>query len=127
MITSHVCTWQPLCELWSWECLVHEHTIALGQAIDVSTWKNYGSALNSYLSFVQMHNMAIKLTADTLSLYTVYMCHHIKLDSVNTYLLGICHQLKPYFPNVQEIRKSHLVHHSLEECKHLRGSPTVHK
>jgi len=42
-------------------------------------------------------------------------------------ILWICHQLEPYFPKVQEIRKSHLIHHSLEGCKHLRGSPTVRK
>ena len=127
MITSHVRTWQPLHELWSQECLVRECVIALGQAIDVSTWKNYGLALNSYLLFVRMHNMAVKPTTDTLSLYTVYMCHHIKPDSVNTYLSGICHQLEPYFPNVWEIRKSRLVHCSLEGCKRLWGSPTVCK
>jgi hypothetical protein len=101
------------------ERLVHEQAIALGQAIDVRTWKNYGPALNSYLSFICMHNMPVKPTSDTLSLYTVYMCHHIKPDSVDTYLSGIFHQLEPYFPNVREVQKSRLVHRTLEGCKRL--------
>ncbi|KAF8229288.1 hypothetical protein L208DRAFT_1482325 [Tricholoma matsutake] len=127
MIVSHVCSRQLLWEPWTHEHLVRERAIALGQAIDVSTWKNYGSALNSYLSFMRMHTMPVEPTAETLSLYTVYMCHHIKPDSVDTYLLGICHQLEPYFPNVQEIRKSRLVHRTLEGCKRLRGTPTIRK
>lgn len=109
------------------ERLIRKWAIALGQAINVSTWKNYGSALNSYLSFVCMHDMPVEPTAETLSLYTVYMCHHIKPNSVDTYLLGICHQLKPYFLNVQEIRKAQLVHRTLQDCKQLWGSPTVWK
>lgn len=77
----------------------------LGQAIDVSTWNNYGSALNSYLTFVHLHNMPVEPTPDTLSLYTTYMCHYIKPDSVNTYLCGICQQLEPYFPHVHKAQK----------------------
>lgn len=71
--------------------------------------------------------MPVEPTSDTLSLYTVYMCHHIKPDSVDTYLSGICHQLEPYFPNIREVQKSRLVHRTLEGCKRLRGTPTVHK
>jgi hypothetical protein len=127
MIMSHVRARQPQWEPWSREWLVRERAIALGQAIDVSTWKNYGSVLNSYLSFVRMHDMPVELTPDTLSLFSVYMCHHIKPDSVDTYLSGICHQLEPYFPNVREIHKSHLVHHTLEGCKRLRRTPTIRK
>ena len=74
-----------------------------------------------------MHNMPVEPTTDTLSLYTVYMCHHIKPDLVDTYLLGICHQLKPYFPHVWEIQKSCLVHCTLEGCKWLQGTLTVRK
>ena len=115
--------WEP----WTWEHLVPEQAITLGQAIDVSPWRNFGSALNSYLSFVHMHNMPVEPTPDSLSLYTVYMCHHIKPNSVDTYLYGICNQLEPYFPNVQEIRKSRLVHCTLEGCKDLWGTPTICK
>lgn len=122
MIMSHVHARQPTREPWT-----RERAIALGQAIDTSTWKNYGSALNSYLTFVRMHNMPVEPTADTLSLFTVYMSHHIKPNSVDTYLSGICQQLEPYFPHVREARKSHLVHRTLQGCKRLRGSPTTRK
>ena len=127
MIMLHVHAWQPVWEPWTCEHLIREHAIVLGQAIDISTWKNYRSALNSYLSFIWMHNMPVEPTANTLSLYTVYMCHHIKPDSVDTYLLGICHQLEPYFPHVREIQKLRLVHRTLEGCKQLRETPTVRK
>ena len=124
---SHVCTRQLQCEPWMWEHLVQEHAIALGQAINVSTCKNYGSALNSYLLFVCMYDMPVEPTPDTLSLYTVFTCHHIKPDSIDTYLSSICHQLELYFPNIWEILKSRLVHCTLEGCKCLRGSPTICK
>lgn len=127
MITSHVRAQQPIREPWTCERLVRERAIALGQAIDVSMWKNYGSTLNSYLSFVRMHNIPVEPTPDTLSLFTVYMSHHIKPNSVDTYLLGICQQLEPYFPNVHEARKSRLVHRTLQGCKWLRGTLTTCK
>ena len=71
--------------------------------------------------------LPVEPTADTLSLYTVYMCHHIKPDSVDTYLSGICQQLEPYFANIQEARKGQLVHRTLEGCKCLHGTPTFRK
>ena len=71
LITSHVHNWQPQRKPWSQEHIVQEHAIALGQAIDVSIWKNYRSTLNSYLLFVCMHNMPVKPTSDTLMLEVV--------------------------------------------------------
>jgi len=127
MIISHVHAWQPLWELWSWEQLVWEWAIALGQAIDISTWSNYGSTLNSYLTFIHLHNFPVEPTVDTLSLYTIWMCHHIKPDLVDTYLSGICQQLEPYFPHICKARRGQLVHHTLEECKQLWGMPTIRK
>ena len=109
MISSNPQSRQPHREVWTCECLIHEHTIALGQAVDNSTWKNYGSALNSYLNFMKMHDYPLDPTPDTLSLFTVYMCHHIKPNSVGTYLSGICHQLEPYFPDVRSSHNSALV------------------
>ena len=92
-----------------------------------STWKNYGSALNSYLNFVKMHNYPLNPTPHTLSLFTIYMCHHIKPDSVGTYLSGKCHQLEPYFPDVHSSHNSALVHHTLQGCKRMRAVPTSRK
>ena len=127
MIDSGVKSKQKRRLAWTRERLLRERAIALGQAIDTSTWKNYGSALNSYLTFVRIHNFPVEPTADTISFFTVFMCHHIKPDSVDTYLSGICQQLEPYFPSVREIRKSILCKRTLAGCKRLRGVPTKRK
>ena len=82
---------QPRREPWSMDRLRHERALALGEAIDLSTRKNYGSALNSYLNFVLLHHLPVEPTDDTLSLYTVWTAHHIKPDSVDSYLSGIAH------------------------------------
>ena len=112
---------------WTRERLLCERAITLGQAIDTSTWKNYGSALNSYLSFVRIHNFPVEPTANTLSFFTIFMSHHIKPDSVGTYLSGICQQLEPYFPSIRSIRNSMLCKRTLTGCKRLRGVPTIRK
>ena len=127
MITLDIPARQPPRKAWSYERLVHACAIVLRQAIDASTWKNYSSALNSYLNFIHMHNLPVKPTVDTLTFYTVYMCHHIKPDSVDTYLSGICQQLEPHFENVRQLRHSCLVHRTLQGCKRLHGSPTKRK
>jgi len=127
MIISGVKSKQKLRSAWSKERLIHERALALGHSIDTSTWKNYESALNSYLNFVKLHDLPVNPTPDNLSFFTVFMSHHIKPSSVDTYLSGICQQLEPYFPNVRETRKSILVHRTLEGCKRLRGSPTSRK
>ena len=125
MISSGIKSRQRPRVAWTRERLLHERALelALGQAIDTSTWKNYGSALNSYLTFVRIHNFPVEPTPDSLSFFTVFMCHHIKPDSVDSYLSGICHQLEPYFPGVRDIRKSMLCKRTLTGCRRLRGVP----
>jgi hypothetical protein len=127
MIHSGVKSRQRRRDAWSRERLLHERALAMGHAIDISTWKNYGSALNSYLTFVRLHGFAVEPTADTLSFFTVFMCYHIKPDSVDSYLSGICHQLEPYFPSVRTIRNSVICKRTLAGCKRLRGVPTNRK
>jgi hypothetical protein len=95
--------------------------------IDESTLNNYTSALNSYITFCRIHGRSIEPTQDTLSFYTVYMCHQIKPSSVDTYLSGICNQLEVYFPEVRKIRSSALVAKTLQGCKCLKGSPANRK
>ena len=99
----------------------------LGQAINNSTWKNYSSALNSCFNFIKLHKFPVEPTPDTLSLFTVYMFHHIKPTSVATYLSGICQQLEPYFLQVHSACKSALVHCTLQGCRHLSATPTTSK
>lgn len=120
-------TRQPTRAPWSHERLVHERAVALGNALDKSTFKTYGSALNSYLAFVKNHNLPVKPTEDTLSFFTVYMSHHINPRSVNSYLSGIVHQLEPYFPSVRAARNSRLVSKTLAGCMRRHSSPTQRK
>ena len=127
MIDSGVRSKQRHRLAWTREWLLREQAIALGQAIDTSTWKIYGSALNSYLTFVRIHNLPVEPTADSLSFFTVFMCHHIKPDSVDTYLLGICQQLEPYYPSIRETHKSIICKRTLAGCKRARGTPTNRK
>jgi hypothetical protein len=108
---------QPTREAWSIDRLIHEWSIALGSVLDKSTYCNYTSALNSYISFCKLHNRPIYPTEDTLSFYIVFMCHHIKPDSVDTYLSGICNQLETHFPHVRTIRSSTLVSRTLKGCR----------
>ena len=117
MIRSATRSRQPVRAAWSREKLLRERAIALGQAIDKSTLNSYSSALNSYLTFIRIHNLPVEPTPDTLSFYTVYMCHHIKPDSVSSYLSGLCQQLEPYFPDVRPSRHSILVERTLKGCR----------
>jgi len=109
------------------ERLRHERALALGEAIDLSTRKNYGSALNSYLNFVLLHHLPVEPTDDVLSLYVVWTAHFIKPDSVDSYLSGIAHQLEPYFPDVRKARASMLVKRTLRGCKRMKGTATTRK
>ena len=117
-------------EHWSMERLVHERALALGEVIDLSTKKSYGSALNSYLNFISLHQLPAEPTDNTLSmlsLFIVYMFFYIKPDSVDSYLSGIVQQLEPYFPDVRKACKSLLVHRTLRGCKCMRGMAVKRK
>lgn len=127
IIRSSVRSRQPKRETWTTERLLRARAIALGHAIDTSTWQSYGSALNSYLDFIRRHHLHIEPSVDTLSLYTVWMCHHIKPTSVDSYLSGICQQLEPYFPDVRTNRRSALVMRTLQGCMRLRNTPMTRK
>jgi hypothetical protein len=127
MIRSHRNSRQPARVAWSRERLLRERAIALGQAIDTSTLDSYSSALNSYLTFVRIHDLPVEPTPDTLSFYVMFMSSHIKPDSVGSYLSGISQQLEPYFPNVRTSRLSPLVERTLKGCRRLRGVAVVRK
>ena len=127
MIQSGIQFRQPARAAWPRERLLRERAITLGLAIDASTLKNYSSALNSYLSFVRIHDFPVEPTPDTLSFYAVFMSHHIEPCSVSTYLSGICQQLEPYFPNVRAARLSPLVERTMKGCMRLKSAATKRK
>jgi hypothetical protein len=127
MIHSHTKSRQPVRSAWSRDRLIRERAIALGQAIDTSTLNTYSSALNSYLTFVRLHDLAVEPTPDTLSFYTVFMSHHIDPKSVSSYLSGLCQQLEPHFPDIRTNRHSSIVTRTLKGCLRLKGSPVKRK
>lgn len=126
-ITSHVKSRQPRRAAWTRDRLLRERAIALGLAIDVSTLNCYGSALNSYLTFVRLHHLPVEPTPDTLSFFIVFMSRHIEPRSVSSYLSGICQQLEPYFDNVRRARHTPLVERTMKGCLRLYSSPTKRK
>ena len=127
MIQSARNSRQPTQEVWSRDRLLRERAIALGQAINTSTLNSYSSALNSYLTFVRLHDLPVEPTPDTLSFFAVFMSHHIDPQSVLNYLSGICQQLEPYFCNVHPARRSPLVERTMKGCLRLKGTPTKRK
>lgn len=124
---STVTSRQPNRLPWSRERLVQTRALALGNVIDQSSQHTYGSALNSYLHFTQIHNLPIDPTEDTLSFFIVYMSHHIQPRSVKSYLSGIVSNLEPYFPHVRTIRHSQIVSRTLRGCIRMRSNPQTRK
>ena len=104
------------------ERLINERSISLGFSLDTSSFGTYTSALNSYLTFCNIHKLPMEPTPDTLSFYIVFLSSFIKPDSVNTYLSGICQQLEPFFPDVRRNRKSMLVSRTMTGCMRRFGS-----
>src|SRR6202522_369428 len=93
---------QPRREAWTMDRLINKRSISLGYSLDTSSFGTYTSALNSYLTFCNLHNLPVDPTPDTLSFFVIFLSSHIKPDSVrvNSYLSGICQQLEPFFPEV---------------------------
>ena len=118
---------QPRREAWTMDRLVNERSISLGYSLDSSSFGTYTSALNSYLTFCNLHNLPLDPTPDTLSFYVVFLSSHIEPRLVNSYLSGICRQLEPFFPDIHHNRKSILVSRTMAGCMRRFGSPTNRK
>lgn len=118
---------QPTREAWSLERLVHERSINLGLSLERSTNHTYSSALNSYLTFCDLHHFPIEPTANTFSYFITFMATHINPRSVDNYLSGICSQLEEYYPSVRDVRKTRLVARTLRGAKRRYGTPIKRK
>ena len=118
---------QPKREAWTMERFINERSISLGFSLNASSYGNYTSALNSYLTFCNLHNFPVDPTPDTLSFYVVFLSTHIKPDSVNSYLSGICRQLEPFFPDIRHNRKSILVSRTMTGCMRRFRTPVKRK
>ena len=109
------------------ESLVNECSISLGYSLDSSSFAAYTSALNSYLTFCNLHRLPVDPTPNTLSFYVVFLSSHINPKSVNSYLSGVCRQLEPFYPEVRQHRKSMLVSRTMTGCLRRFGTPTKRK
>ena len=118
---------QPKRDAWTMDRLINERSITLGYSLDTSSFGTYTSALNSYLTFCNLHRLPVDPTPETLSLYAVFLSTHIKPDSVNSYLSGICWQLEPFFTEVRRNRNSMLVSRTMTGCMRRFGTPTKRK
>src|SRR5262245_4473395 len=127
MISISSSSRQPKRQPWTMDRLVHERSITLGYSLDSSTFGAYTSALNSYLTFCNAHNLPVDPTPDTLSFYAVYISSHINPKSANSYLSGICRQLEPFFPDVRKNRRSILVSRTIQGCHRRFGVPVTRK
>ena len=120
-------TRQPSHATWSMEHLIIECSITLGYVVDALTQAVYSSALNSYLTFCQLHHLDSSPTANTLSLYITFMSHHIEPRSVHSYLAGIVSQLEPSYSSVRANRFSPLVVHTLKGALRRFSGPVRQK
>lgn len=127
MIPSTVEARQPVRVAWSMERLIHERSVNLGLALDKSTNQSYSSALNSYVTFCDLHHLAIDPTPDTLSLFVTFMSAQINPRSVDNYLSGICSVLEEFYPQVRQHRRSRLVARTLRGAKRRYGVPIQRK
>jgi hypothetical protein len=109
------------------ECLLVERSITLRCALDRSTQSVYSSALNSYLTFCELHHLDPDPTVNTLSLYITFMSHHIEPRSVRSYLAGIVSELEPSYLSVRPNRYSPLVVHTLMGSMHRFSGPVRQK
>jgi len=106
---------------------LRERSLALANSVDPSTRRTYSSALNSWLSFVNMHGFSFEPTQDTLSFFVVYMSHHISPRSVKSYLSGIVQLLEPDFPSIREIRSSKFINKIMKGCLKSHSQPIRRK
>ena len=107
--------------------LINEWSISLGYSLNSSSFGAYTSALNSYLTFCNLHHLPVDPTPDTLSFYIVFLSSHINPKSVNSYLSGICRQLELFFPEIRRHHKSLLVSRTMAGCLRRFGTPTKRK
>lgn len=109
------------------DCLINKRSISLGYSLDASSFGAYTSALNSYITFCNLHNLPVDPTPDTLSFFVVFLSSHIEPRSVNSYLSGICQQLEPFFPEIRQNRKTLLVSRTMSGCLCRFRSPIKRK
>ncbi|KAH6876459.1 hypothetical protein BKA70DRAFT_1083626, partial [Coprinopsis sp. MPI-PUGE-AT-0042] len=69
-----------------------------------------------------IHDIDIRPTPETLSLFITYTSFFINPRSVSNYLSGICQELEPYFEDVRTARCSRLVNQTLKGAMKVKGT-----
>ena len=107
---------QPVRQHWMLTELAQAHVMALANSVDLSTQQSYGSALNSWLAFVTLHEFPFEPTLETLSYFIVYMSHHINPHSVKCYLSSLVQQLEPDYPTIWDLQNSRHIAKVMRGC-----------
>jgi hypothetical protein len=100
------------------EHIICEQSIDLGNMLNHSTNQTYSLTLNSYVTFCDLHHLALDPMVDILSLYVAFRCAHINPCLVDNYLFGISNLLEECYPYVRANRHSCLVSCTLKGAKH---------
>ena len=107
---------QPCRPRWTVPELARGKAMALANSVEASTKQAYGSALNSWLAFVELHHFPFEPNLETLSYFIVYMSHYINPRSVKCYLSGLVQQLEPDYPAIRELRSSRIISKVMRGC-----------
>ena len=124
---DHCLSRQPSWKPWMINKLKCGCAEAITNAVDCSTCQTYGSALNSWIVFVNMHHFPFEPTLKTLSFFIVYMSHQINPCLVKSYLSGLVQQLEPDLPNICEICSSQTIIKVMCGCLKMQGTEVKHK
>ncbi|XP_006463340.1 hypothetical protein AGABI2DRAFT_179719 [Agaricus bisporus var. bisporus H97] len=102
---------------------------ALSQALAEPTGHDHDTHIRSYLEFCQLHNYPITPTETTFARYIVFVAHYdgVAPDSLDTYLSGISFRLRPYFPDVEKVRKSRFIRNVIKGTKKMIENPVRRK
>jgi hypothetical protein len=120
-------SWQPARQPWALTELARGEAMALANSVAPSTQQAYGSALNSWLAFVEMHHFPFEPSLETLSYFIVYMSHHINPRSVKSYLSGLVQQLEPDYPAIRDLRSSRHISKVMRGCLKMNTKAITRK
>jgi hypothetical protein len=109
------------------DVLRRERDIALGNALALSSHLSYDTALRSWAQFAVLHGYPGIPTADSLSLYIIWMSRFVSPRTVDSYLSGIVNKLRPICPDIRSIRLDFLVVNTLRGSKRGRNAPIRRK
>lgn len=118
---------QRIQQAWTLTELAQGRAQALANSVDLSTRRAYGSALNSWIAFVELHHFPFEPNLETLAYFIVFMSHHINPRSVKSYLSGLVQQLEPDFPAIRQLRASRHINKVMRGCLKMNTKAVTRK